>query len=140
MNNVAKNSGLESNFGQSKDKTALYSAAFYMANLLFVGVFYMALWLLYIFRYSKSDAITQNHLKQALIASTLSTLLFLLINLVILATGGYDNVRALIALEVYFMAIVPVLFFMGILAFIKALAHTDFRYPLISKFIKLNLE
>ena len=117
------------------DHTAAYAEAFYIGNLLFVGVFYLALWLLYLLRYKKSSAITHNHLKQALIASSISTTIFLTINIFILLTSGYASITALFSLEFYFMLLVPLFLLVGILAFSKAIKGMDFSYPLIGRFI-----
>lgn len=121
---------------EEKDHSAAFAEAFFMANLLFVGIFYIALWILYIKRYSTADAITQSHLKQALIAASLSTLIFALINVAIVLTDGYASLIGLIGLEVYYMLIVPVFLLAGIFAFTKAVNHVDFSYPLINRFIR----
>ena len=118
------------------DHTAAYAQAFFIGNLLFVGAFYLALWVLYFFRYKKSSAITQHHLKQALIASSISTTIFICINIFIMSTTGYASVTALFSLEFYFMLLLPIFLVAGILAFTKAVKNLDFNYPLISRFIK----
>ncbi|MFV9616464.1 MAG: hypothetical protein ACNYZG_10940 [Gammaproteobacteria bacterium] len=118
------------------DHTAAYAEAFFIGNLLFVGAFYLALWVLYLLRYKKSSAITQNHLKQALIGSSISTTIFLIINIVIMLTSGYASVTALFSLEFYFMLLLPLFLVVGILGFTKAIKGLDFSYPLIGRFIK----
>ncbi len=118
------------------DHTAAYAQAFFIGNLLFVGVFYLALWVLYFLRYKKSSTITQRHLKQALIGSSISTTIFICINIFIILTTGYASVTALFSLEFYFMLLLPMFLVVGILAFTKAIKGIDFNYPLISRFIK----
>ncbi len=118
------------------DHTAAYAEAFFIGNLLFVGVFYLALWVLYFMRYKKSSAITQNHLKQALIGSSISTTIFLCINIIIMLTSGYSSVAALFSLEFYFMLLLPLFLVVGILGFTRAIKGIDFSYPLIGRFIK----
>jgi len=118
------------------DHTAAFAEAFFIGNLLFVGAFYLALWVLYLLRYKKSSAITQNHLKQALIGSSISTTIFLIINIVIMLTSGYASVTALFSLEFYFMLLLPLFLVVGILGFTKAIKGLDFSYPLIGRFIK----
>lgn len=122
---------------QNNNHTAAFAEAFFIANLLFIGIFYVVLWILYFLRYDKASAITQNHLKQTLVASTISSLIFLLINLTIYLTSGYNSISALIALEIYFMILVPIFFLGGIMGFVKAIKGDDFRFPLIGK--RLNL-
>ena len=118
------------------DHTAAFAEAFFMANLLFVGLFYLALWILYFLRYQQTSAIGKKHLSQTLIASTLSTTLFLAINSFIILTDGYASLTALFSLEVYFMLIVPLFLVAGIIGFTKAVKGLDFSYPLIGKYSK----
>lgn len=120
---------------EPKDHTAAYAQAFFIANLLFIGFFYLALWVLYKTRYQQASTITQNHIKQALIASTISMSIFACINLFILLGSGYASLPALLSLEFYFMLVVPTFVIFGILAFIKAITHQDYRYPLIGRLI-----
>lgn len=118
------------------DHTAAFAEAFFIANLLFVGVFYLALWTLYAMRYKQSSAITRNHLKQSLIASSISTFIFVCINIFIMLTTGYASVTALFSLEVYFMLLLPLFLVVGIIAFTRAIKGLDFTYPLIGRLIK----
>lgn len=117
------------------DHTAAFAQAFFIANLLFVGVFYLALWLLYRLRYKDASIVTRQHLKQTLLASSISTLIFVAINSFILLGSGYASLSALISLEIYFMLIVPVFLLFGVMGFIKALNHQEYRPPLIGRFI-----
>lgn len=118
------------------DHTAAYAEAFFIGNLLFVGVFYLALWLLYFLRYKEASSITRNHLKQALVASSISTTLFIIINIFIMLTTGYASLSALFSLEFYFMLLLPLFLVVGILGFSKAIKGLDFSYPLIGRFVK----
>jgi hypothetical protein len=121
----------------AKDHTAAYAEAFYIGNLLFVGVFYLALWVLYFRRYNQASAITQHHLKQALIGSSISTTIFIAINIFIMLTSGYASVTALFSLEIYFMLLLPLFLVIGILGFSKAIKGIDFSYPLIGQLVKV---
>ncbi len=120
---------------RTNDHTAAFAEAFFIGNLLFVGAFYLALWVLYFLRYEKASAITQNHLKQALVGSSISTTIFIAINIFIMLTSGYASVTALFSLEFYFMLLLPLFLIVGILGFTKAIKGIDFRYPLIGRFI-----
>ena len=120
---------------KEKDHTAAYAEAFFIGNLLFVGFFYLALWLLYFRRYKNSSAIAKNHLRQALLGSSISTSIFLVINVFIILTTGYASVSALFSLEFYFMLLFPLFLVVGILGFSKAIKGIDFTYPLIGRFI-----
>ena len=118
------------------DNTAAFSEAFFIANLLFVGIFYIALWVLYFLRYHHSSEMAKKHLSQTLIASSVSTIIFLTINLFILLTDGYASLTALFSLEVYFMLVVPLFLVAGIIGFTKAIKGLEFSYPLIGQLSK----
>jgi uncharacterized Tic20 family protein len=118
---------------QSKDNTAAFSEAFFIGNLLFVGIFYIALWVLYFVRYQHTSSVGKKHLSQTLIASSLSTIIFLSINVFILLTDGYHSLTALFSLEFYYMLIVPSFLVVGIMGFSKAIKGVDFSYPLIGQ-------
>lgn len=115
---------------------AAYAEAFFIGNLLFVGIFYIALWVLYLMSYKKSSLITRNHLKQAMIASSISTTIFIIINCFIMLTSGYASVTALFSLELYFMLFLPLFLVAGIMGFAKAIKGLDFTYPVIGRLIK----
>jgi len=121
---------------ESPDNTAAFAEAFYIGNLLFVGVFYIALWALYFLRYTRTTTMAQKHLNQTLMASSLSTIIFLTINLYIVLTDGYASLTALFLLELYFMLIVPLCLAAGIMGFTKAIKGLDFNYPLIGQLSK----
>ena len=118
------------------DNTAAFAEAFFIANLLFVGIFYLALWALYFLRYRQTSTIGQRHLIQSLIASSISTAIFVAINILILLTDGYASLTALFSLEVYFMLIVPLFLVAGIIGFTRAVKGLEFSYPLIGQFSK----
>ena len=118
------------------DHTAAFAEAFFIGNLLFVGAFYLALWLLYFLRYKQSSAITKKHLRQALIGSSISTTIFIAINVFIILTSGYASVTALFSLEFYFMLLLPLFLVVGIIGFSKAIKGLDFSYPLIGRMLK----
>ena len=121
---------------QKNDHTAAYAEAFFIGNLLFVGVFYLALWTLYLVRYENACTITQSHLKQTLIASSISTTIFIVINIFIILTSGYTSVTALFSLEFYFMILLPLFLVVGIMGFTKAIKGIDFTYPVIGRLIR----
>ncbi len=115
------------------DNTAAFAEAFFIANLLFVGVFYLALWGLYFTRYQTTSVVAKKHLIQTLLASSLSTLIFISINIFITMTSGYASLTALFCLEFYYMLIVPLFLVVGIMGFIQAIKGMSFTYPIIGK-------
>ena len=119
---------------KQRDNTAVLAEAFFIANLLFVGFFYVALWILYFCRYQKATRIGKIHLSQSLIASSISTTLFCLINVIIIRTDGYASLTSLFSLEIYFILIVPLFMIAGILGFTKAIKGASYNYPLIGRY------
>ncbi len=125
---------------KTSDRTAIYGVVLFMANVLFVifgGVFYLALWVLVIRRYKTSSPVTQNHLKQALIAASLTTAIFIILNVFILSTGGYIPLSrsAILAIELYGIVVLPAFMGLGVYALSKAIRHEEVRYPLIGRLI-----
>jgi len=120
----------------TNDNTAAFAEAFFIANLLFVGLFYLVLWALYFLRYQQTSAFAQKHLSQSLIASSISTAIFVAINIFIMMTDGYASLTALFSLEVYFMLLVPMFLVVGIIGFTRAIKGLDYSYPLIGQFSK----
>jgi hypothetical protein len=122
------------------DNTAAIAEAFFIANLLFVGVFYLALWALYFLRYQQTSLIGQNHLSQSLMASSISTAIFLAINFYIVLTTGYASLNALFSLEIYYMLVVPMFLVLGIIGFSKAIKGISFTYPVIGRLLRISYQ
>ncbi|MCP4009972.1 MAG: hypothetical protein GY726_10730 [Proteobacteria bacterium] len=124
----------------ASDRTAIFGVIFFMANVLFVifgGIFYLALWVLLVRRYKKSSPLAQNHLKQALIAASLTTIIFIILNIFILSTGGYVPLSrsAILAIELYGIVVLPLFMGLGVYALSKAIRHEEIRYPLIGRLV-----
>jgi len=117
-----------------KEHSAALAEALFIANLLFIGGGYIGLWILYFTRYHKVGAISQSHIRQALVAASISTAIVLIINIVIVLTSGYASLPALLSAEVYLMLVVPVFLVVGIIAFSRAIKGEYFRFPVIGRF------
>ncbi len=65
---------------QIDDHTGTVAEAFFIANLLFVGIFYVFLWGLYFLAYKNATPISKHHLKQTLVAGGITTLIVILLN------------------------------------------------------------
>lgn len=120
------------------DHTGTIAEAFFIANLLFVGIFYLFLWGLYFISYKHATQVGRNHLKQALLASTITTFIVVALNLYVWLSAGYASATALIAAEVYLMLVVPIFLVLGILGFTKAVNEKDFKYPIIGNLLGIN--
>jgi len=115
------------------DHTAAIAEAMFLANLLFIGIVYIALCVFYLMRYKSATAVGQNHLRQTLMASTISTLIVIVLNIIILMTSSYASATALIMAEVYLMLVVPAFMLVGIFGFAKAVNDQIYYYPLIGR-------
>ena len=113
------------------DYTGAVAMAFFMANLLFIGIFYLALWGLYFIAYKDASQISKNHIKQALWGSTITTTIAVALTAIAFSTTGFASVQALIMAEVYLMVVVPIFMVVGILGFTRAINERDFKFPII---------
>ncbi len=121
---------------KTNDHTAAFAEAFFIANLLFIGVFYIALWLLYFSQYKDTSEVGKHHLKQTLLAASISTGIVILMNVGIVLTTGYASLAGLFMAEFYLMLVVPVFLIMGIFGFTKAVKDEKFTFPVIGRLIK----
>jgi len=122
----------------NEDNIGAIAEAFFMLGLLFVGFGFIALLGLYFLKYKDASQVSKNHLKQTLIAGAISLLIALSFIAFIMLTAGFASATALIIIELYLMIVIPVFMFFGIMGFVKAINHTDYKFPLISKLAGLN--
>ncbi len=122
----------------SHDYTGAVAMAFFMANLLFIGIGYLILWGLYFLAYQNASQVSKNHIKQALWGSTITTSLAIILAIIAFSTTGFASVQALLMAEIYLMVIVPIFMFFGILGFSKAINEKNFRFPIIANLLKVE--
>jgi len=120
------------------DYTGAVAMAFFMANLLFIGIFYLILWALYFLAYKNASQVSKNHIKQALWGSTLTTAIALTLAVIAFLTTGFASVQALLMAEIYLMVIVPLFMLLGVLGFSKAINERNFRFPIIGKLLGIE--
>jgi len=120
------------------DYSGAVAMAFFMANLLFIGIFYLILWAFYFIAYKNAYQISKNHIKQALWASTLTTTIAISLAIIALMTTGFASVQALIMAEVYLMIVVPLFMLLGILGFTKAINEKNFKFPIIGNLLGIE--
>jgi len=127
----------EQDFSQKyrTDHSGAFAEAFFIANLLFIGVFYIILWILYFVAYKNVSQVSKNHIKQTLWASTLTTGIAISLMLIALLTTGFASVQALIMAEVYLMLVVPLFMILGILGFTRAVNGNNFKFPIIGNLL-----
>ncbi len=128
------------------DHSAQVAIALMMANLLFVVFFaipYILLCVFYLWRAPKASDLTRGNMKQALLAATITTAIYFAITLLFdisiinLATGGHGEIpmQSIIALEAYFILVVPLFMGLGIYSLNRAIRGQAFRYPLIGRLL-----
>ena len=122
----------------SHDYTGAVAMAFFMANLLFIGIVYLILWGLYFLAYQNASQVSKNHIKQALWGSTITTSIAIILAIIAFSTTGFASVQALLMAEIYLMVIVPIFMFFGILGFSKAINEKNFRFPIIANLLKVE--
>lgn len=116
-----------------EDNIGAIAEAIFMLGLLFIGFGYVALLGLYFLKYKGASKVSQNHLRQVLIAGAISLFIAISFIVIIMLTTGFASATALIMIEIYLMVIIPLFMFFGIMGFVKAINHQDYRFPLISK-------
>lgn len=115
---------------------AIVAHGLMLLNLLFPLITYgvlTAYWLRH--RHSKNELL---HLavNQAWLAATLSTLLFIAANVLIVVMAQYKSTFALIVFEVYFVLVVPVFLIPGLLGLVNSNAGLAYHYPFISWWLR----
>ena len=122
----------------SRDYTGAVAMAFFMANLLFIGIVYLILWGLYFLAYQNASQVSKNHIKQALWGSTITTSIALILVIIAFSTTGFASLQALLMAEIYLMIIVPLFMLLGILGFSKAINERNFRFPIIGNMLGIE--
>ena len=122
----------------NNDNIGSIALALFMINLLLAGLFYIALWILYFLKYKDASQVSKNHVKQALIGSTISIIIFLAMSLFAIFYSGFSSATTLIMAEIYLMVVVPLFLFVGIMGFTKAINHTDYAFPIIGKMLGIK--
>jgi len=136
--NDNKENELNQDSQDSQDNIGAIAEALFMLGLLFVGFGFLALLGLYLLKYKDASSVSKNHLKQTLIAGAISLLIALAFIAYIMLTAGFASATALIMIEVYLMLVIPLFMFFGIMGFVKAINHKDYRYPVIGKMLGIN--
>jgi Mn2+/Fe2+ NRAMP family transporter len=115
------------------DNIGSIAEALFILGLLFIGFGYFALLVLYFLKNKSASDVSKNHLKQTLIAASISLFIAIVFITFILMTAGFASATALIIIEVYLMIIIPLFMFFGVMGFSKAVNHKDYAFPIIGK-------
>ncbi|MCW8881129.1 MAG: hypothetical protein OQK42_01790 [Sedimenticola sp.] len=113
---------------------ATMAQGLFLANLLLLpGVCFAWLAYLYFKHRHTAPALARCHLEQTFIASIIGGALLVIANLAILWLGGYQSAHTWMVLILYFTTVHSTLVLLGIVGLAKAMAGTEFRFPLIGR-------
>ena len=115
---------------------AIAAESLYLINLLLLpGLAFLLLLGLY-GRYRRTaPPLGRLHLQQTLSASLWAGGLLVIVNLLIIALGGYDVASTWVIVVLYFTTVHATLVLLGILGLVRSLAGQTFRYPLVGNLL-----
>ncbi len=110
-----------------------------LLNLLFPVFMYFFLTLMWLKHRKSQDHLLYVAINQAWIAATLSTLVFIADNLIIVYFAQYKSTFALIVFETYYIFVVPIFLTPGLLGLVKSNFSQVYYFPLLGRrFKQLN--
>lgn len=113
---------------------AITAETLYLVNLMLVpGIAFAVLAVLYLQRIDTAAPLARCHLRQTMAGSLWAGVLLVLVNLVILALGGYQAPGTWVVLVLYFVSCHAGLVLLGVLGLAKAMAGQPYRYPLLGR-------
>ncbi len=113
---------------------ATAAEALYLANLLLApGLAFAALLLLWWRSRESAPPLLRAHLAQTLSASLWGGVLLVLVNLLILALGGYRGAHVWVVVITYFTLVHSMLVVFGAYGLAKAMAGQCWRFPLVGR-------
>jgi hypothetical protein len=111
---------------------AVTAEALYLANLLLLPGFSFAILLWLFFRHRRNGAaLARCHLRQTVAASLWAGVILVIVNVLILATGGYQSANVWMYVIIYFTVGHSSLILLGMVGLAKAMAGRAWRYPII---------
>jgi uncharacterized Tic20 family protein len=116
----------------SGETLATIAESLYLINLLLLpGLAFLGLLWLYFKHRHHAPPLARCHLRQTWQASLWAGVLLVLVNLLIIASGGYQAAYTWVIVILYFTMCHSTLILFGIFGLAKALAGQPYRYPLI---------
>ncbi len=111
---------------------AVLAQSLYLANLLLLPVVsFLALGWLFLRDVQEDPPLARAHITQAFAASLWGGILLVLVILLMLALGGYDEVNTWTVVILYFTTIHTTFVLIGIIGLAKAMSGKCWRVPLI---------
>ena len=113
---------------------AVFAESLYLANLLLApGIAFIALVVVYLRRVQGAPPLARCHLRQTMAASIWAGITLIVINLLIIAFGGYKASYTWMFVVLYFTACHSIFIFLGMVGLAKAMAGKPWRYPLVGR-------
>ncbi len=112
---------------------AIISHGLMLLNLLFPLIIYLFLTVLWLKNRNSQDRLLKVAVNQAWIAATISSLMFILANVLIVTFAVYKSTFALITFEIYFIFVVPIFLIPGLLGLVKSNSNMIYFYPLLGR-------
>jgi len=120
---------------------AILAEALYVSNLLVLPVFsFLALAWLFMRCDKDTPILATAHINQTFAASLWAGVLLVLVNLMIVALGGYDGIHTWTLVILYFTMFHSAFVLLGILGLAKAMAGQCWRFPIIGPRLPHNCE
>jgi len=113
---------------------AVAAEVLYLANLLVLPLIaFLTLGALFLRCDKETPPLAAAHLKQAFSGSLWAGILLVVINVPILALGGYGGVHTWILIILYFTVCHSALVLLGVVGLAKAMAGQCWRFPLVGR-------
>jgi len=113
---------------------AVVAESLYLINLLLApGLAFIALVIVYLRKMQEAPPLARCHLRQTMAGSIWAGIFLVVINLLIVAFGGYDASYTWMFVVLYFTACHSTLIFLGMVGLAKAMAGKPWRYPLVGR-------
>ncbi len=108
---------------------AVLAESLYLVNLLLVpGIPFV--WLIWLYRkHSAAPPLARNHLCQTISTTIWAGIALVLVNIIILLTGGYTSPYVWMIVLIYFICGHSVFSLLGMWALTRAMAGREYRYP-----------
>lgn len=113
---------------------AVVAESLYLINLLLApGLAFVALVIVYLRKMRGAPPLARCHLRQTMAASIWAGITLIVINLLIVAFGGYDASYTWMFVVLYFTACHSTFISLGMVGLAKAMAGKPWRYPLVGR-------
>jgi hypothetical protein len=118
--------------GRVDIRLAVAAELLYLINLLLLpGIAFAVLIVLYLSQRKTAGFLAINHLRQTLAASVWAGVLLIIVSVIALLAGGWDEPGTWVFLILYFTTCHASLVLLGVIGLVKAMTAQRYRYPVI---------